>query len=201
MQALHTRKYSQLQQLGIHNKYLMAKVVCCGQCHLSCHMGTIVYSPLQLGYWAVILPSSGAVLLDQKHSLLRRTCLSTDLHCRTNLKEYFRESVNFPTPRILQSCENPLFVRSSFVKMQWGATNSLMSCKAHKLLHCVAMPAQASEQKAQCIPHIGPVRDSHCTSAMWAPAPSGRFSPNTSGWHSWPDHVSCSDTSWICWTS
>lgn len=63
MQDLHTRNYSQLQLLDIHNKCLMAKIVCCGQCHLSCHMGTIVYSPLWLGY--VILTSSGAVVLDQ----------------------------------------------------------------------------------------------------------------------------------------
>jgi len=66
MQALHTRNYSQLQLLGIHNKYLMAKIVCCGQCHLSCHVGTIVCSPLQLGYQAVILTSCGAILLGQE---------------------------------------------------------------------------------------------------------------------------------------
>lgn len=70
MQALHTRNYFQLQLLGIHNKCLRAKTVHCGQCRLSCHIGTTMYSPLLLGYWAVTLTSSGAVVLDQKLLLL-----------------------------------------------------------------------------------------------------------------------------------
>lgn len=64
MQDLHPRNYSQLQLLDIHNKCLMAKIVCCGQCQLSCHMGTIACSPLWLG--CVTLTSFGAVLLDQE---------------------------------------------------------------------------------------------------------------------------------------
>lgn len=76
------------------------------------------------------------------------------------------------------------------------------NCKPPKNHHSV----QGSERRPvtkRCLPCFGPGTFTYadpCTA--WVPEPLGHFTSSTSGWwHSCSDHVSCSGTSWVSWTS
>lgn len=195
MQTLHTTNYSQLQLLGIHNKCLIAKIVCCEQCPLSCRIGTTVYSPLWLGYWAVTLKSSGP--LGWELLLLSRKV--RPLLMPTYTRGLASNVIGITRPYRLWMA--PIARCLPLVPCYITAICS-QNCKPPKNHHSV----QGSERRPvtkRCLPCFGPGTFTYadpCTA--WVPEPLGHFTSSTSGWwHSCSDHVSCSGTSWVSWTS